>query len=137
MQLPPRQPRKILEADIVEETIVRLSALEGVRVRRNNTGQLYDRFGTPVKYGLGNGAPDILGIITVITRDGPLACAFGVEMKTPKAFRLRDHNRSDDQRAWASAAESRGMPVWCAESADMAAGSVVTYRDFFLKLVCR
>lgn len=42
---------------------VRLEASKlGVTLWRNNTGMLYDRRGSPVRYGLCNGSSDLIGI---------------------------------------------------------------------------
>jgi hypothetical protein len=49
------------EANILNDCLVALSAA-GCLAWRNNTGQLLDRTGRPVKYGLCVGSSDIIGI---------------------------------------------------------------------------
>ena len=58
MDNPPKpQPERV----VLSECLVELSK-QGARVFRNNTGLLYDKNGTPVKFGLCVGSSDIIGI---------------------------------------------------------------------------
>ena len=66
------------------------------RVWRNNVGELRDRRGIPVKYGLAPGSADLIGL--VMTTGQFLA----VEVKTPVG-RL-----SDEQKAWLGTIKNLG-----------------------------
>ena len=86
----------------------------GVFVTRCNTGLFLPQHGgAPVRCGLGNGTPDLVGCIS-----DPNSPYFGrgfcLETKTP-AGRIRP-----DQIAWATAARKRGVFVAVVRSVDEA-----------------
>jgi len=133
IMLPAREPRKRTETTIQLETRDALNGIPGVRVARNNVGQTpmpcakcrsglcracASRLARPVTYGLGVGSPDLVGIYT--DRRG-VACAFGVETKTPTG------RTSEDQRRWHWAAAARGMPTFVARSAVEAVDQVLAW----------
>ncbi len=129
--LPPKQPRKRTETDVVKACLSAIGKIRGARGARNNVGCLEDKRGIPVTYGLGEGSPDIVGFITiggvnsatpgyrlalVPLRSGesdldvaPLALTWGLEIKRPKEEGGR--NASPNQRTWKRAAERRGVPT--------------------------
>lgn len=116
--LPPRAPRKETETDLVYLIIQAIGRLPGVRSSRNNVGSIRDARGIPVTFGLGDGSPDIVGVITFggkntthATLRGvlPIALAFGLEVKRPREDGGKAATR--DQRAWHHVAERRGFPV--------------------------
>ena len=62
--LPPRPVREPTETDLVRSILVAVNRIRGVRAARNNVGTIEDRRGIPVTFGLGEGSPDIVGVIT-------------------------------------------------------------------------
>lgn len=126
IQLPPREPRKIVESDIVRDVLVSVNRIAGVRAGRNNVGTITDSRGIPVSFGLGVGSPDIVGIISIggvqsafggerLHECMPLAFAFGLEVKQPGKYATRD------QRAWHATFARRGVfssVVRCGEEAE-------------------
>jgi len=78
------------------------------RVWRNNVGMLRDSRGVPVRYGLGVGSPDLVGL--VIGSGQFLA----VEIKTPVG-RL-----SDEQKAWLATVQKMGGIARVIRSVDQA-----------------
>lgn len=83
------------EADLMDR-IRELSRGE-LRLFRNNVGLAYTRQGNPVRFGLANGSPDLIGWKRItITPDmvgQSVAVAVGVEVKT-SAGRLRAEQRA-------------------------------------------
>jgi hypothetical protein len=129
IKLPPRVARKVVETDIVKETIARLSNIRGVRAARNNSGVLEDVRGIPVHFGLGTGSPDIVLIITIGGVESaverwrdmpPVAFAFGVELKQPGRYANRN------QKAWHAVSTRRGMRVAVSRSADESERAVIS-----------
>lgn len=127
MTLPPPPPRKVdLESKIQRDSLARVNAIRGVRALRNNVGTITDHRGIPVTFGLGLGSADVVGVITFggpngvedvtpaleRTDVGLLAFAFGLEIKQPGRYRTRT------QKAWAHAAERRGVRCGLIRSAD-------------------
>ena len=111
IRLAPRVKRPT-ETKLTRRTLVALNRLPDVRALRNNVGKLHDERGVPVRYGLGNGSPDIVGIITWRVASRALAVPFGIEMKLPDARGSPAHLAR--QRAWRMVALTRGM--FCAEA---------------------
>lgn len=115
ISLPPRKKRKERETDMVGRTLVAMQRITGVRPARNNNGVLTDITGRPVYYGLGNGSPDIVAIITfggghrsaiaAYAHLSPVAFAYGIECK------MLGKTRSPDQIAWHESIEPWGMRV--------------------------
>lgn len=127
--LPPSPPRKKKETGISRECLVAVNRIPGVRVARNNSGKTpipcptckgklcrgcAMRLAFPFSFGLGDGSPDLVGLITIgglhsavpaFESLEPLAIAFGLEVKQP------GKTASPDQRAWHRVALSRGMHV--------------------------
>ena len=101
--LPPRPPRKRIERDIVREILVALNRIPDVRATRNNVGRIEDSRGVPVTFGLGEGSPDLVGVITFGGPSHPFAIAFAIEVKQPGRYPTRI------QRAWHKVAARRGM----------------------------
>ncbi len=56
---PEDEPESVIQAQIRKH----VGSLPYVRLWRNNTGQLKDRFGTTVIYGLCTGSSDLIGIV--------------------------------------------------------------------------
>jgi hypothetical protein len=137
MQLPPREPRKLNEGDLTKLTIEALCKVQGVRARRNNVGKLPDARGVWVHYGLGEGSPDIVGVISIGGMHAAfparsrmyLAVAFGVEMKTPKTISGPNQGRTPEQVSWHDSAAQRCMRVWTCDSPDSAVTCVREYID--------
>lgn len=82
------------ESDIMRLVQMRVTSL-GHRVMRNNVGMAWDRAGTPIRFGLGVGSGDLIGL----TRKGRF---LSIEVKTPKG------RVSDEQLAWMSMVKSMG-----------------------------
>jgi len=59
------KPRRNETQELTRPIEAALNKLPGVRVRRNNTGVLEDKRGVPVRYGLGVGSADLVGICEV------------------------------------------------------------------------
>lgn len=124
IKLPPRKIRKVTETDTVHDAIDALCKIPGVRARRNNNVVLNDARGIPVKAGLGDGSPDIVGIITFGGNQSAvpdlvlfyaIAIPFGIEMKSETAYYNKArHGCTEEQLAWAESASLRGMPTTCA-----------------------
>ena len=117
--LPPKAPRKRVETDIVREILVGVNAIAGVRAARNNVGTIEDVRGIPVTFGLGEGSPDIVGVISFggvestissLRRMRPFAIAFGIEVKQPKRY------ATPKQKAWHAVARRRGFSTCVARS---------------------
>lgn len=104
MRLAERKPARRNETqDLVHPIRLALNKLPGVRVVRNNTGMLEWAPEQTLRYGLGIGSADLVGIVTVRTCcDGccigtvskTLGRAFAVEVKWP------DEYPTPDQRRW-------------------------------------
>jgi hypothetical protein len=75
-------------------------------LERNNVGKLRDKRGQYVKFGLGEGSPDLVGIYQ--------GRFIGIEVKTPKG-RL-----SDVQRRWHAIATQHGARIVTARSIEEA-----------------
>lgn len=119
--LPPKRIRKRVELDITHDCLVALSRIRGVRAARNNNGVIEDRRGIPITFGLGEGSPDLVGLITFggantceprgISAAGlallrtlePVAVAFGIEVKQPKRYATKS------QKTWHAAGSRRGI----------------------------
>lgn len=128
IKLPPREPRPITETDVLKRILEALAHEPGVRAARNNVGTLTDLRGIPVTYGLGNGSPDVVGIMT-FGRALPIAIAFGVEVKKP-GKKAEPH-----QRAWHAVAKRRGMYVGVATSEEEAVTFVRSLRDVMRRAI--
>lgn len=125
--LPPREKRKPKEIDVQAAIVSAVGRLPGVRVVRNNVGTIEDSRGIPVTFGLGEGSPDLVGVITLggpesaireLAHLEPIALAFGIEVKQPGRYATRT------QRGWHHVARRRGMPVGVARSPDDAVAFV-------------
>lgn len=65
VRLPPKPPRRRSETrELVHPIRAMLNAMPGVRLWRNNSGMLKDHRGTPIRYGLGEGSADLVGLVT-------------------------------------------------------------------------
>jgi hypothetical protein len=103
IQLGDRKPKRRTETTIVQEILGAINALPNVAASRNNVGMLKDARGIPVFYGLGEGSPDIVGIITMGAHPYAIAVAFGLEVKQPGKYATRK------QRAWHMVAKRMGL----------------------------
>lgn len=141
ISLPLRVPRKPKETDLVGACLLHMQRIPGVRPLRNNNGVLTDVRGVPVRYGLGNGSPDIVAGITFggahscmpeyANRDAVMF-AFGVELK------MSGKKPSPDQLAWHATAAQWGMRVdaaWCvADACDQVAREIERLDDWLRAL---
>lgn len=136
--LPPRAPRKIVESDILKECIDEITRMRGVRATRNNVGTLKDERGIPITFGLGEGSPDIVGLITfggvestvdAIRPFASIAVAFGLEVKQPGRYMTRS------QKAWRAVATRRGMRVALVRSREEARDAVLAFRDEYARAI--
>lgn len=94
------------ETNIMNACMVALSAA-GCLVWRNNVGVLPDASGRPIRYGLGTGSSDLVGIC----RDGTF---LAVEVKTPTG------RVSPAQEAFIAAVRRRGGRAGVARSPEEA-----------------
>jgi hypothetical protein len=113
--IPKRPPRKRLEADVLAEARAWLGKQTDVRMMRNNVGQLEDKTGRPVTYGLGVGSPDLVGSITVEV------AILGVELRTiarAMAIELKAPGKrpGPDQVAWMNTKRRQGWAIGWADS---------------------
>lgn len=119
--VPKRPPRKVLEGDVLAAAREWLGQQPDVRMMRNNVGQLEDKTGRPVVYGLGVGSCDLIGHIavrvSVVFPDGTsdmyvrqTARAFGIELKAP------GKRPSPDQVAWMNTKRQQGWAIGWADS---------------------
>lgn len=147
IELPPRPPKRRTESTLTAEIIVALNRLRGVRVARNNSGRSPKPCGVcfpklcrgcaarlryPIAFGLGDGSPDVVGILSFggvessleALRDvEALAVPFGVEVKQPGRYAERD------QKAWHLVAGRRGLLVRVERDVEAAVAGVVHLRD--------
>lgn len=135
IKLEPRAPRKTTETDLVYQFVVAIMRIPGVRASRNNVGTLRDKRGIPITYGLGDGSPDIVGVLTFggvesshvgLVRLAPIALAFGIEVKRPREDGGKAASRA--QRGWHHVAIRRGMPVGVVRTEEEAVAFVLDLR---------
>jgi hypothetical protein len=107
MILPPSTTKRRNETSELTRPIeAALNRLPGVRVARNNTGMLRDVNGTPVRYGLGIGSADIVGIVTrqLFTLEAGPGAADAVMCQVGQVFALEvkrpGQRPSSDQLRW-------------------------------------
>lgn len=105
------------ETDIQTEIRRALGRVPGLALKRNNVGLDTGRQGRPVRYGLGKGSPDLVGVLT-LAGERPVALAFAIEVKGARG------RPSRDQLLWHNQARERGMPVFICRSKDEAVCSV-------------
>lgn len=107
----PRAVRRNETRDLTKPILAALNALPGVRVARNNTGMLRDERGVPVRYGLGLGSADLVGIVVCrycsahLERHGDVlevGRAFCLEVKWPR------EKPTADQARWLQAVRRLG-----------------------------
>ena len=96
-----------LETDLQQRIRLALGTLAGLRIFRNQTGQLPDpRTGRPVQFGLARGSADLIGWRTItVTPDmvgKRLAVFTSIEVKTPRG-RL-----TPEQHNWLLAVQAAG-----------------------------
>ena len=115
MKLPPKPPRRANEArDLTRPIEAALNRIPGVRVARNNTGVLRDARGIPVRFGLGTGSADLVGIVT--------GRPFCLEVKGPRG------RSTDDQVRWGKAVRALGGFYAVVHSIDEARDAVTRCR---------
>lgn len=104
------------EADI--QDTIRLLSRGDLRLFRNNVGMAWTKAGTPVRYGLHVGSPDLVGWRrTVITPDmvgRTVAIAVGIEVKA------RRGTASDEQAKFLAHMQSFGCLAGVARSVEEA-----------------
>jgi hypothetical protein len=105
------------ETDIVQATLLRLGAREGLRIWRNNTGRLPDKHGRFVVFGL-KGSADIIGIMRV----GGVGVFVAIECKT------KTGKQRAAQLAFQRMVESLGGCYVLARSADEAESALDAWR---------
>lgn len=120
--LPPREKRKPVESDIQTEIRIVVNRLPDVRVTRNNVGTIRDARGIPVSFGLSEGSPDLVGIITFGKGRDAIALAFGLEVKQPGRYTSRK------QKAWHEVARRRGLETDVVHSAAEAIAAMARIR---------
>jgi hypothetical protein len=131
-------PERARETETTISRAIRrdVGRIPGLRLARNNTGILRDERGIPIRFGLGDGSPDLVGLITfggaqscdpTLDLPLPLALAFGLEVKVPGKRATRQ------QQAWHLVADRRGMLVQTVTSSAEAVVAVhrmiATYRS--------
>lgn len=79
-----RQEKEPSEAETLQAIRLALGQLPDARFWRNNVGVAY--FDRPVKYGLGNGSPDLVGIVQHVTPDGIVGRFCALEVKNQRGF---------------------------------------------------
>jgi hypothetical protein len=102
------------ETIIQREILLRLSAIPGVRLFRNQVGCAHLQDGRWLSAGLGVGSADLVGWITVDQR----AVFLAVEVKRP------GEKPTAHQKAWLGTLSRMGGIAICATSADEAAESL-------------
>lgn len=117
LDLAPRKPRKRTETTTLTEIRSVLSRLPYVTIQRNNSGALKDETGRLVRYGLGEGSADLVGVVTVGlgSISGPIipvGIALAIEVKAP------GKKPTAQQIAWLAHYKSRGAIVGVAESVE-------------------
>lgn len=102
----PAKVKKYNETDLVHEIINYLNESGRVLAFRNNTGAIKKgpRF---IRYGLGTGSPDIVGIL----EDGAF---LALEIKLPGKGKKSEP--SEEQAAWLTQAHDHGAVAFCATS---------------------
>jgi hypothetical protein len=108
----PRQRRKRNETrDITHPIRAALNALTGVRVARNNSGSLPLPEGGMLRYGLGVGSADLVGIVSVVVRANSVE-AYGDTQVIGRAFVLEvkwpGEKPTVDQVRWLKAVQRLG-----------------------------
>jgi hypothetical protein len=113
--IPKKPPRKRIEADVMHDAREWLGRQTDVRMMRNNVGQLEDRTGRPVTYGLGVGSPDLVGHVAVTVHistgeERQIARAMAIELKAP------GKRPGPDQVAWMNLKRRQGWAIGWADS---------------------
>lgn len=98
------------ETTISKQIRMALNRTNRVRLVDNEVGFASNE---RVRYGLGNGSPDLVGVL----RCGRVFC---IEVKTPTAYRRANHSLSADQQAWWRASSQWGVTGGVADSIDRA-----------------
>jgi hypothetical protein len=103
MKVAPKPPRKRSEDDdLTPFVIAALNKLPGVRVRRNVSKAVPAAWGGYVRVGLGEGSPDIVGIVRRVIDGVSVGQAFTLEMKwsdaSPNQHGAEGHE--ENQRRW-------------------------------------
>jgi hypothetical protein len=135
--LSPKPPRRRNETrDLVHPILVALNKRPGVRVARNNVGVLEWAPGKKLRYGLGQGSADLVGIVRLpmwgpllsrITDTRDVGRAFALEVKWPD-----DHTplaRRRKQEAWRRVFRSLGGFACIVHSIDEALMAVDRCRE--------
>lgn len=126
-ELPPKPPKRIVETDISKAIQTYANRLPGVRMARNanvvmpdpETGRMFRRSG------LGNGSPDLVGVMTILG----IPFAFGIEVKQPGKVPTKN------QLLWHAAAHRKGMQVATCQSVEDAERSIALIRRYYMELL--
>lgn len=108
MNLPrTRKPdRRNETAQLTHPIRAALNKLPGVRVARNNVGSLEWAPGKMLRYGLGEGSADLVGIVRItdvtVVWSKPVGRAFALEVKWP------GEKPTEDQERWMSEVRKLG-----------------------------
>ena len=128
----PRVHRRNETRDLTKPILAALNSLPGVRVSRNNTGVLKDERGVPVRYGLGLGSADLVGIVSCryciahITYYGDVVevgRAFALEVKWP------GEKPTADQVRWLASVRRLGGFACVVHSIEEATSAAARCRD--------
>lgn len=128
---PPRVPRANETRDITHPIRIALNKLPGVRVVRNNSGMLEWAPGKRLRYGLGLGSADLVGVVLIpwdlsdprIFDSHGLGRAFCLEVKRPGVKPDRH------QLAWLQAVRNLGGFATVVHSVDEAIEAVQRCRE--------
>jgi hypothetical protein len=120
-----RKPKRRSETvELVHPIRIALNKLPGVRVWRNNSGVLKDPFGTPVRYGLGTGSADLIGLCCRPWTPAPSPARFlALEVKR------RGEYPTVDQAAWLRCVRELGGFACVVHSVDEALAAVQRCRE--------
>lgn len=147
IKIPPRE-RKETETSILRRVLRDVNRIPHVRAMRNNVGKspvacsacrrhlcprCAPRLSYPIPFGLGEGSPDVVGIITFWRLGVPIAVSFGIEVKKPGGRTSRE--RLETQAAWRRFGDQRGMRCAVVHHEDGAVAFVIDTRERLLKVL--
>lgn len=109
MRLTDRPARKRSETrDLTHPIIVALNKMPGVRVARNNTGMLEWAPGKRLKYGLGTGSADIVGMCRIPVLIGDIDLTTGIGRAFCLEVKWPGEHPDEDQIRWLRTVRSFG-----------------------------
>jgi hypothetical protein len=110
----------VKESEVLKSVMLALGNEKDFRLWRNNVGALPDVTGRIVKYGLGPGSPDLIGILA------PWGRLVALEVKTHR----KGSKQLEDQRAWERVIREMGGVYEVVRSADEARDVLRVARAF-------